>query len=112
DPVQLQQLFQNLIANAIEYCRQGETPIIEIRGEVVPEGWRFAIKDNGEGVLPENRTVIFEALKRLHGSNMPGCGLGLSLCKTIVKRHAGAIWVESDGAGQGSTFFFTLAAVA
>ena len=110
DPVQLQQLFQNLIANAIKYHRQDEPPIIEIRAETVPTGWRFAVKDNGEGVLPEHGTVIFEALKRLHGSDTPGSGLGLALCKTIVGRHGGRIWVESEGAGHGATFFFTLAA--
>lgn len=110
DPVQLQELFQNLISNAIKYHRQGEVPVIEIRGEAVPDGWRFAVKDNGEGILPEHQVLIFEALKRLHGSDTPGCGLGLALCKTIVARHGGRIWVESEGAGRGATFFFTLAA--
>ena len=110
DPIQLQQLFQNLVANGIKYHRQGEAPIIEIRGEPVPDGWRFSVKDNGEGILPEHRALIFEALKRLHGSDTPGSGLGLALCKTIVARHRGRIWVESKGAGHGSTFFFTLAA--
>lgn len=111
DPAQLQQLFQNLIANAIKYHRQGEAPTVEIRAEAMPTGWRFAVKDNGEGVLREHQVVIFEALKRLHGSDTPGSGLGLALCRTIVARHGGRIWVESEGAGFGSTFFFTLAAV-
>jgi PAS domain S-box-containing protein len=110
DPVQLQQLFQNLIANGIKYHRQGEVPIIEIHSETVAEGWRFSVKDNGEGILPKHQDLIFEALKRLHGSNTPGSGLGLALCKTIVARHGGRIWVESEGAGHGATFFFTLAA--
>jgi PAS domain S-box-containing protein len=112
DPVLLQQLFQNLIANGIKYHRQGEAPVIEIHGESIPEGWRFAIKDNGEGVLPKHRALIFEALKRLHGNDTPGSGLGLALCKTIVGRHGGRIWVESEGVGHGATFFFTLAGTA
>ena len=110
DPVQLQQLFQNLIANAIKYHRHGEVPTIEIRGEAIADGWQFSVKDNGEGILPQHRALIFEALKRLHGNETPGSGLGLALCKTIVARHGGTIWVESDGAGHGATFFFTLAA--
>lgn len=109
DPVQLQQLFQNLIANAIKYHRQGEPPSIEIRGEAIPNGWRFAVKDSGQGIKREHHALIFEPLKRLHGNDTPGSGLGLALCKTIVARHGGRIWVESDGAGHGSIFMFTLA---
>ena len=110
DPVQLEQLFQNLISNAIKYHRPGELPDIEVRGEPFEDGWRFAVKDNGEGVSPEHQSLIFEALKRLHRNDTPGSGLGLALCKTIVARHGGRIWVESEGAGCGATFFFTLAA--
>jgi light-regulated signal transduction histidine kinase (bacteriophytochrome) len=108
DPVQLQQLFQNLIANAIKYQRKGEAPAIEVRGETVPNGWRFAVKDNGQGIRREHHSLIFEPLKRLHGNDTPGSGLGLALCKTIVERHGGRIWVESEGTGHGSTFVFTL----
>lgn len=109
DPVQLQQLFQNLIANAIKYHQQGEVPIIDIWAEAASAGWRFAVKDNGEGILPEHQALIFEALKRLHGNDTPGSGLGLAISRTIVARHGGRIWVESEGAGRGATFFFTLA---
>ena len=108
DPVLLEQLFQNLIANAIKYRRPGIPPVIEIKGGANGEGWRFAVKDNGQGIRPEDQSLIFEPLKRLHGKDTPGSGLGLALCRTIVARHGGRIWVESDGAGSGATFYFTL----
>ena len=112
DPVLLELVFQNLIANAIKYHRPGEPPVVEIRGEPFEDGWRFAVKDNGQGLPREHQTTIFEPLRRLHGSDTPGTGLGLALCRTIVARHGGRIWVESEGAGRGATFFFTLSAVA
>lgn len=109
DPALLQQLIQNLVANAIKYNRPGTPPVIEIDGAPSEEGWRFAVKDYGQGIPREHQSLIFEPLKRLHGSNTPGNGLGLALCRTIVARHGGHIWVESDGAGSGATFCFTLA---
>ena len=108
DPVQLQQVFQSLVGNAIKYHEPGRPPIIEIRGESLKEGWRFAITDNGQGIPREHQHVVFEPLKRLHGSATPGTGLGLALCKAIILRHGGRIWVESKGAGHGATFRFTL----
>jgi signal transduction histidine kinase len=112
DPVLLEHVFQNLIANAIKYHQAGEPPVVEIRGEPFEDGWRFAVKDNGQGIPREHQSTIFEPLKRLHGTDTPGTGLGLALCKTIVARHGGRIWVESGGTGCGATFFFTLSAVA
>jgi signal transduction histidine kinase len=108
DPILLERLFQNLIANAIQYHRPQEPPVVEISGETSGEEWRFAVKDNGEGIPPDYRDGIFDPLKRLHGSETEGTGLGLALCKTIVARHGGRIWVESEGAGCGSIFRFTL----
>ncbi len=108
DPVLLDQLFQNLIANAIKYHRPGHPPVIVIEGERCEEGWRFGVTDHGQGIPLEHQTMIFEPLKRLHGSETPGSGLGLALCRTIVARHGGRIWVESKGAGSGATFRFTL----
>ena len=66
------------------------------------------MKDNGEGIPRDYLRDVFEPLKRLHGNNVPGTGLGLALCRTVVERHGGRIWVESEGAGRGSTFYFTL----
>ncbi len=97
DPVLLEQLFQNLIANAIQYHRPEEAPVVEISGEASGEEWQFAVKDNGEGISPDYHDRIFEPLKRLHGDESAGSGLGLALCRTIVARHGGRIWVESEG---------------
>lgn len=108
DPVQLHQVFQNLVANALKYYEPGRSPLIEIRGEPFEEGWRFTITDNGQGIPDEYRNMVFEPLKRLHGGETPGTGLGLAVCKAIILRHGGRIWVESKGAGQGTTFRFTL----
>ena len=110
DPAQLEQLFQNLISNAIKYRRPEIAPQIDIRSERAGGEWRISVKDNGEGIAPEHKGLIFQAMKRLHGSDTPGSGLGLAICKTIVARHGGHIWVESDGQGHGSTFRFTLPA--
>jgi signal transduction histidine kinase len=109
DPVLLEQLFQNLIVNAIQYHRPGEAPVVEISGERLGDEWQFTVKDNGEGIPPNYHDGIFEPLKRLHGDESMGSGLGLALCRTIVARHGGRIWVESKGAGCGSVFCFTLA---
>jgi signal transduction histidine kinase len=109
DPVLLEQLLQNLVANAIQYHRPEEAPLVELLAELSEEGWQFAVKDNGQGISPSYQDRVFEPLKRLHGPEIPGTGLGLALCRTIVTRHGGRIWVESEGAGHGSIFRFTLA---
>jgi signal transduction histidine kinase len=108
DPVLLEQVFQNLIANAIQYHRPEDAPVVEISGERLGDEWQFAVKDNGEGIPPDHQDGIFEPLKRLHGDESAGSGLGLALCRTIVARQGGRIWVESEGAGRGSIFRFTL----
>ena len=110
DPVLLEQVLQNLVANAIQYRRPEEAPVIEISCEPAGEGWQFAVKDNGQGIPRHHQDDIFEPLKRLHGSDFPGSGLGLALCRTIVTRHGGRIWVESEGPDQGAIFRFTLSA--
>ncbi|MEN3296209.1 MAG: hypothetical protein V7642_5462 [Burkholderiales bacterium] len=107
DPSQLLQLFQNLIANAIKF-RRDEPPEIRIRAEPENEFWRFSIQDNGIGIAPEYFDRIFVMFQRLHGRRTyPGTGIGLAICKKIVERHGGRIWVESSGE-TGSTFKFTL----
>jgi signal transduction histidine kinase len=110
DPVLLEHLLQNLVANAIQYRRPEKAPAIEISGVRSGEGWQFAVKDNGQGIPLKYQEHIFEPLKRLHGNETPGTGLGLALCRTIVARHGGRIWVESEGSGCGAIFRFTLPA--
>ncbi|MEO8370255.1 MAG: chemotaxis protein CheB [Candidatus Solibacter sp.] len=106
EEVMLTQLFQNLISNAIKYTGEN-APRIHISAEKDPEGWLFAVVDNGIGIEPQFAGRVFGMFKRLHGKEIPGTGIGLALCKKIVERKGGRIWVESEP-GQGSTFKFTL----
>lgn len=103
----LVQIFQNLIGNAIHY-RGTEPPRIHISGVEQNEQWLFSCKDNGMGIPVEHQALIFEAFKRLHGSDRPGSGIGLAVCQRIVERYGGRIWVESE-VEKGSTFYFTFA---
>lgn len=105
---QLLQLFQNPIANAIKYRSRDRLPVITITAEKQGHLYRFAIQDNGMGIAPEHQTRIFQIFERCHNlDEVPGSGIGLALCKKIVERHGGRIWVESQP-NQGSTFYFTL----
>jgi len=106
DGTSLVQIFQNLIGNAIHY-RSKARPQIHISTEESPGEWLFSCRDNGIGIAREYQTQIFEPFKRLHGADRPGSGIGLAVCKRIVERYRGRIWVESQP-DQGSTFFFTL----
>jgi Cu+-exporting ATPase len=107
DPAQLTQLFQNLLGNAIKF-HGSEPPLIQVRVERRQEDWLFAVEDNGIGVPEDQLERIFLIFHRLHGrGEYPGTGIGLALCKRIVERHGGALWVESR-LGRGSTFWFTL----
>jgi light-regulated signal transduction histidine kinase (bacteriophytochrome) len=104
---QLVQLFQNLIANAIKF-RSGPQPRIVVSAEAENGCWRFAVQDNGIGIAQEYFDRIFVMFQRLHSrSAYPGTGIGLAICKKIVERHGGRIWVESEP-GQGTVFKFTL----
>ena len=106
DSGQLVQLFQNLISNAIKYSQR--KPRILVEAADAEEGWRFSVADNGIGIEPQYGERIFELFRRLHGRDeYSGTGIGLAICKKIVERHGGAIWVESEP-GDGSTFYFTL----
>jgi len=107
DSVQMVQLFQNLIGNAIKF-RSESLPEIRISASRQENDWRFAVADNGIGIEPEYVERIFLLFQRLHTRNKyPGTGIGLAICKKIVERHGGKIWVESKP-GQGSTFYFTI----
>jgi PAS domain S-box-containing protein len=104
---QLQQLFQNLIGNAIRY-RGTAPPVIDVSAKRVGDDWRFSVSDNGIGIEPEYKEQIFGIFKRLHSaSDFPGTGMGLAICQRIVERGGGRIWVESEP-GRGSTFYFTV----
>jgi PAS domain S-box-containing protein len=108
DFVQLTQLFQNLVENALKY-RGEKPPRITIAAERQPRKWLFAVQDNGVGIPGDQRERIFTPLKRLHGPEIRGTGIGLAICKKIVEGSGGRIWVESE-VGRGSTFYFTLPA--
>ena len=102
--VHLLQLFQNLIGNAIQYSDQ-EKPEVEIGFEETDRQFRFYVRDNGAGIPESYWSIIFEPFKRLSTSKR-GSGLGLSICRKIVERHGGKIWVDSSR--NGTTFYFTL----
>ncbi|MBL4629619.1 MAG: CHASE domain-containing protein, partial [Paraglaciecola sp.] len=105
---QLFQLFQNLINNGMKYCQTDTPPQVHISVKDAGELWQFAIKDNGIGIEQRHLKKIFEVFQRLHRkSQYAGTGVGLSICKKVVERHGGSIWVESEK-GTGSTFYFTL----
>ncbi len=107
DAVQLTQLFQNLLSNAIKF-NSGKNVQIDIKVTTENDFWLFAVKDNGIGINHEHFERIFIIFQRLHGrSDYPGSGIGLAICKKIIERHGGRIWVESEE-GQGTSFYFTL----
>jgi signal transduction histidine kinase len=106
DPVQFSQVLQNLISNAIRY-RSAEAPHIRIQARRDRGNWIFSIADNGCGFDQEFAERIFGLFQRLHGREVEGTGMGLSISRKIVERHGGRIWAESKE-GQGSTFFFSL----
>ncbi len=110
DPVQLMQLFQNLLGNAIKFRKKGRHCQIHIGVHQEENMWRFSVHDNGIGIPEEAFDRVFLLFRRLHNrAEYAGTGLGLAICKKIVERHSGRIWVESV-LGEGSTFCFLLPA--
>lgn len=105
DSGQIVQLLRNLLGNALKF-RGGTAPRIHLSATRVRGEWVFAVQDNGIGLAAEDAKRIFTLFTRLH-PEVPGSGIGLAVCRKIVERHGGRIWVESQP-GQGSTFFFTL----
>jgi signal transduction histidine kinase len=110
DSTQLVQLFQNLMGNAIKFHAEAD-PVIRLRAGRHEGDWQFSVEDNGIGIDSSQFEHIFQVFQRLHGKEYPGTGVGLAVCKKIVERHRGRIWLESQP-GRGTTFFFTLPAKA
>jgi signal transduction histidine kinase len=109
--VQLEQIFQNLIGNAIKYRQDEEPPCIHISANRQQDEWIFSVRDNGIGIAAEHQETIFGIFKRLHGDEKyAGNGIGLAICQKLVERTGGRIWVQSEGKAKGSTFYFTMPA--
>ena len=107
DPIQIHQLLQNLLTNAIKF-HNGKSPKIHISAQELEKEWLFSVSDNGIGIDPQHQEQIFKIFKRLNTrEKYEGTGMGLSICKRIVEKHGGHIWVESE-LGKGTTFYFTL----
>lgn len=108
DANQLLLLFQNLVGNALKFHRAGVPPVVRVQAEQIPDGWRFSVEDNGIGIPQDQADRVFQVFQRLHRQDAyEGTGIGLAICKRIVDRHGGKIWVDSEP-GVGSKFFFTL----
>jgi len=107
DESQFVQLFQQLLTNAVKF-RSEAAPRIEITAAEDGDGYTVGVRDNGIGIAPEYLETVFLPFKRLQGRDVPGNGLGLSICRKIVRAHGGRIWAESAGKGHGAMFKFTV----
>ncbi len=111
DEVQIAQVFQNLISNALKYRKTEEPPALHVAAQREGQEWIISVRDNGIGFDQSHAERIFGLFKRLHKDQYPGTGLGLAICKRIVERYGGRIWAESR-LGEGSTFHFALPGIA
>jgi signal transduction histidine kinase len=108
DPVQLGELIQNLVTNALKFVAGGTRPLLYVRAARDGAVWRFAIEDNGIGIPTESLSEVFEPFRRLsHDDEYPGTGLGLYTCRRIVERHGGSIWAERIDT-SGTRICFTI----
>ena len=108
DRVQMFQLLQNLLSNAIKFSVKSGSPRVDLTCIQSYDNWLFCVKDNGIGILPKYFDKIFVVFQKLHSKDeYEGSGIGLSICKKIVERHGGRIWVESEE-GKGTSFYFTI----
>jgi two-component system, sensor histidine kinase and response regulator len=103
----IEHVLQNLVSNAIKYCRPGVTPEVHISAREQDGGWLFSVRDNGIGIEPQYKNQIFRVFSRLHGHDVAGHGIGLALAQKVVETNGGRIWVESEP-GVGSTFYFVI----
>jgi light-regulated signal transduction histidine kinase (bacteriophytochrome) len=101
------QVFKNLISNGIKFRRNDAVPVIDIAANRSGDEWLITVTDNGIGFDPNRADRIFEPFRRLHGNEIPGSGIGLAICRSIVEQHRGKIWARSS-LDSGSTFCFTL----
>jgi signal transduction histidine kinase len=106
---QIQQVFHNLIGNALKYRTPGMPALVHVGSELINDRWRFRVSDNGIGIAAEYHDRVFGLFKRLHRDRYPGTGLGLAVCRRAIEAHGGRIWVESSP-GAGATFWFDLPA--
>ncbi|MFG0330339.1 MAG: PAS domain S-box protein [Phycisphaerales bacterium] len=107
DETQLGLVLQNLFSNAMKFRRDEHRPIVETSATKTTDGWEIRVTDNGVGISPRHHERVFDIFERLHGREVAGTGIGLAICKRIVERHGGRIWVESEGS-EGATFHFTI----
>jgi light-regulated signal transduction histidine kinase (bacteriophytochrome) len=112
DETQLLQLFQNLIGNALKFRKRDVRPEVRISSKKKDgQEWTFSVRDNGIGIEKQYLDQVFQIFHRLHSTaEYPGTGIGLAICKRIVERHGGRIWLESKP-GEGTIFFFTIPSV-